>query len=290
MKIFPVTLIPPMAQKKGKFAAMVAKSIDIGTSALLPYEPASRKLLIEWAPYHLHVLLWNNSTASIEAIESFGGSIADEVDWEQVLGQSSLLPLTNVETWLVCAGPRMLPVPEHLFDAQRSKEELNLLLGAAGWHEPMADLIPQKDMVLAWQMPAAVIGWLQRHFEVLTPRHVAGELLKKPVMDEKTMGQIVLAEKQALLLLYHQEQLLFVGMLPVVNGDDLAYRLLNICAQHHLPAAEVVWQVSGMIEKEAPLYTGLSKYLEQIDLWPVPFELSDGVSPQYFAHLYTLLA
>ncbi len=269
---------------------MVAKSIDIGTTALLPYEPASRKLLIEWAPYHLHVLLWNNNTASIEAIESFSGSIADADDWEQVLGQSRLLPLTNVEAWLVCAGPRMLPVPEHLFDAVQSQEELNLLLGEAAWHRHMADLVPQKDMVLAWQMPDLVLGWLQQHFEVLTPRHIAGELLKKPVMDEGMMGQIVLAEKQALLMLYHQEQLLFLGMLPVINGDDLAYRLLNICRQYNLPAADIIWQVSGMIEKEAALYTGLEKYLQHIDLWPVPFELSEGVSPHYFAHLYTLLA
>lgn len=269
---------------------MVAKSIDIGTSALLPYEPASRKLLIEWAPHHLHVLLWNNNTASIEAIESFSGSISDPDDWEQVLGQSRLLPLTNVEAWLVCAGPRMLPVPEHLFDAQRSQEELNLLLGEAAWHTPMADLVPQKDMVLAWQIPDMVIGWLQQHFDVLTPRHIAGELLKKPVMGEMNLGQIVLAEKQALVMLYQHEQLLFAGMLPVLTADDLAYRLLNICKQYELPAADVHWQVSGMIEKEAGLYTGLEKYLQQIDLWPVPFELSEGVSPHYFAHLYTLLA
>jgi len=240
-------------KKNVRFAAMVAKSIDIGTNALLPYEPASRKLLIEWAPYHLHVLLWNNNTAAIEAIESFSGAIADEEDWEQVLGQSRLLPLTNVEAWLVCAGPRMLPVPEHLFDAQQSQQELNMLLGTADWHEHMADLVPQKDMVLAWQIPALVIGWLRRHFDVLTCRHIAGELLKKPVMDENTNGQILLAEKQALVMLYHQEQLLFLGMLPVLTADDLAYRLLNICKQYDVPAAHVVWQVCARIEKQPGL-------------------------------------
>ncbi|HSC52833.1 MAG TPA: DUF3822 family protein [Phnomibacter sp.] len=269
---------------------MVAKSIDIGTSALAPFETGSRKLLIEWAPFHVHVLLWNTSDGAIEAIESFSGSIVDEEDWDFVVAQSRLFALRNLETLLVCAAQRMLPVPQTLFHAEQSQAELNLLLGTADWHQPMADLVPEKDMVLAWQVPQTVLTCLQKHFDILTVRHLAGELLKKPLQAEQPLGQLVLADKQALLLLHTKDGLLFAGMLPVISADDLAYRLLNICKQYDLPAGDTQWLVSGMIEKEAALYQGIEKYLQQITLWPVAIPTGEAVSPHYFAHLYTILS
>ncbi|MCU0395656.1 MAG: DUF3822 family protein [Chitinophagaceae bacterium] len=263
---------------------MVSKSIDIGSNALLPYEPHSRRLLLEWAPSHLHVLLWNKGTQSIEGLESYQGEIADEEAWEWVLAQSRLLPLSDVEALLLSAGPRVLPIPGSLFQADRVAAEMNLLLGAAEWQHLGADLVPAHDMVIAWQMPSALLDMLQQHFGTLTHRHLLSQLLQQP-SPTGLSGQLIVAERSVLCLLQHQHAVLFAGSLPVMEEDDLSYRLLNICRQHQVDPQEVPWQLSGTIEQDSPLYKGIALFLRQLSWLPESWSLPGQVSARYFAHL-----
>lgn len=267
---------------------MVAKSVDIGTNALLPYEANSRQLILEWAPSHLHALLWNSNTKSVEAVESFHGEIADEDDWQSVLGQSRLLQLSDVETLLLAAGPRALPIPAALYDAERSAQEIDLLLGSALWQHSAGDLIPDYNLVLAWQMPASLFAMLQQHFSVLTHRHLLGQLLQWPV-GENIVGHVVIAEKSVLCALRNQDGLLYAGSIPVLAADDLAYRLLNICRQHNIPSQDVHWQLSGTIETNSPLYIGIDHFLQQLAWMPIKHAMPAQAPSHYFAHLLQVL-
>lgn len=268
---------------------MVAKSMDIGTHALLPYEAHNRQLLLEWSPLHLHVLLFNNNTASVEALESFSGSIDDEDEWDALLGQSKLLQLHDVAVKLVAAAPRFLPCPLEVLDTDRCKQELDLLLGAALWQHTSSDILQHRDMAVIWQMPEMLLQRMRNHFQVMQVQHVQAMLLQRPVATG-TIGQLLLAPQQCMLQLQQDGRFVFAACLPVLNADDLAYRLLHVCQQYGLDAADVQWQCSGMITTDADLYTGLQKYLQQFQLPSTDVSMPAEATPHYFAHLLAVLS
>jgi Protein of unknown function (DUF3822) len=268
---------------------MVSKSIDIGTQSLLPYESLHRRLVLEWSPTYLHVLLWNGNTASVEAIESFNGAIADEQDWQVVLGQSRLLTLHNVAAHLVCTAPGVLAIPAELYQAERSQKELALLTAATGRQQAAADLVDHHRLVVAWQMPKAVLAWLQQHFEIFTITHLLSLLLAK-TEEASCEGRLVVADKWAIVVLRKQEQLFFAGALPVVSPDDLMYHLLNICRQHQLVPQEMKWQVSGSLEDGSALWLAMDKFLHHFSFMPALHPLPGKATSQYFTHLLPMFS
>lgn len=267
---------------------MVAKSIDIGTHALLPYEAHNRQLLLEWSPLHLHVLLWNKNTALVEALESFSGSIDDEDDWDTLLGQSKLLQLHDVAVKLVAAAPRFLPCPLEVLDADRCKQEIDLLLGAGMWQHTSVDILQHRDMAIVWQMPELLLQRMRNHFQVMQLQHVHSILLQQPAATG-TIGELLLAPQQCMLQLQQDGRFIFAACIPVVNADDLAYRLLQACQQYGIADADVQWQCSGMIATDADLYTCLLKYLQQLQLRSSDVTMPAEAPPHYFAHLLPVL-
>ena len=268
---------------------MVAKSVDSGTNPLLPYEAHTRQLLIEWAATHVHVLLWNKNNNSIEAVESFHGEIADEEDWQIMLGQSRLLPMHDVPVLLLVASARVLPIPVSLYDPERSKEELNLYFGPAMWQHTGADFVELFPMVLAWQMPGQVLQYFRQHFQVITVQHLLNTLLHQPKSSE-IEGCLVVSEKHVQCVVRRNGDLVHAGVIPIVTPDDLAYRLLNICRQHDILFEEISWLISGMIESDSALYNGISQFLQSLN-WREPVHALPSQTPvQYFAHLLPLLS
>lgn len=263
---------------------MVAKSIDIQTQDLPPYEQGTHQLLLEWSPSHFHVLLINSQEQQVIAIESFQGLIADADDWQMVVGQSRLLGMQQTPAWLISAGPRVLPIPSGLYHSDRSRQEIELLMGEDGAQHLAADIVPDYSLVMAWQMPAELLQVLRQHFSLLTIRHLLGQLLQQPPAHALD-GQLVAADETVLLLLRSDNQLLYAGAFPMLSHDDTVYRLLNICRQMEVDAQEVHWQLSGTIEMDSPLYTGFERFLKQLTFLPPAFSFPEEAHSHYFSHL-----
>jgi hypothetical protein len=270
---------------------MLAKTIDTGPSALLPYEASSRKLLLEWGPRHLHAVLWNLQTGSPEATESFSGALADEDAWETALGQSRLLQLRQVPVTLLCAGARLLPVPMEHYQPAASHLHLQQLHGYAAWQAQRADMLPDVHLALAWQMPDTMMRLLTGHFEQLTQRHLLGALLAHPLHEPDTTGHLVFTPQHLLCLLHHQGRLQYAGALPVLQPDDLAYRLLQLLQAYHISPEATSWRMAGVLQTDSALWQGLARFLEGLEPWPVADTAWAGQQPaHYFAHLFQLMS
>jgi len=84
--------------------------------------------------------------------------------------------------------------------------------------------------------------------------------------------------------------LIFAACLPVLNADDLAYRLLQVCQQYGPDAADVQWQCSGLIATDADLYIALQKYLQQFQLQTTEVSMPAEATTHYFAHLLAFVS
>jgi hypothetical protein len=268
---------------------MVVKSFDSGISALLPFDPATHKLQLEWSPGHVHLILWGNHMPAPVAIESFGGRLLHTDEWDALATQSRLIHYRDVPLVFYNSGMRAMPIPQSLFDAERNQAELNLLFGPQPQMATIANAITDHDMVWLAQLPQAAKQWVENHFNQVSFVHVAGSLVQKHEdATAECFGQLLIYDSYAWLLLSRSGKLLYAGSIPILSPDDLAYRVLNTCRQLQVDEPAVHWQLGGMIEKDAPLYEGLSRYLHQLNDWPLQYELTNNVPAHYIAHLFQL--
>lgn len=270
---------------------MVVKSFDSGVSALLPFDPATHRLLLEWSPLHVHLVLWNQASGQLVALESFAGAATHEDAWDELANHSRLIHYRDVPLQVLNASPRALPVPQEVFDMPRAEKELDLLHGAQPFQSNVANQVTNLHMVWLHQLPEAVHQWLTANFNQVTVTHTIGTWLTLHGHSQHgAQGKVLIYDNIAWVMLFAYGNLQYAWSVPVHTADDLAYRLLNACRQLQVDAAHMHWQIGGMIEQDAPLYQGLCKYLEHVEGWPLPeVELNSQVPAHYIAHLFQLM-
>ena len=268
---------------------MVSKSFDINTTGLQPFDPATRRLIIELAPESVAVILWNRDKTIPEAVEIFKGSHAAIEDWEAMLQQSRLLGFTDLETLVVIAYPEMIPVPAPLYTPESAKAQLELFFGWMPAIYTSGDVLQEDNMVISWQMPLVVHEFLSGHFSVLQIRHLASVAIESHEAITPFDGQIILYGNLGWAVLWVDCKLQIIKPVSFSKPDDLSWHLLNICKQFDLTPTSVSWQVSGMAENSSPLWLAVTRFLDPVVAMNAGIPLQEELPGHYFAHLFVAL-
>jgi hypothetical protein len=269
-----------------RFAAMVSKSIDIHTAGLAPFEPSTRRLVLELAPTALTVFLWDKNINKPIAVEVFNGDIVKAGDRQVILEQSQLLAFKELETLVISAFPNILPIPSVLYSPTLAQGQLNLLFGQNNTLYTGGDVIADLSMVLSWQMPATIHQFLVNRFKILQVKHLVTNLIEKHNSTINTQGNLVVHGNWVWLVLWQNGKLLITKSIYVEHSDDLSYQLLNICKQFQLDTKQVEWQLSGMVQQESPMWAAVSRFFEQVAEMPAKATVPEDLPGHYFAHLF----
>lgn len=265
---------------------MLVRTFHSGTQALAPFEAGTRRIIIEWSPDHVHILLWNLEKHAVEAVESYRGTMDHEYFFERMVGDSQLMALRSTECHFFSTGPRMMPVPAPLYDAERCNRELNLLLGHAIGQSTQADLVLDRGMVIAWQMPELALSMFRDHFEVFVCRHIAGNWMQHYLAGSSAIGQLIFSENSVLVHLDHKSALVFAGALPLSGHEDLVYRLLHLCQRFGVAPEEVWWRASGSVSENSEYLVQLERHLTDWRLWTdQQVRFPAGTETHIYAHL-----
>lgn len=269
---------------------MVAKSFEIFEQELEPFEPYTRRLLVELCPRMTSVILWNKLKQAPEAVEVFNGTLESETDWEAMKQQSKLISLTGIETRVSLAFPEAITIPTPIYTPQSGIRQLNVLYGEMDDSFVGGDLIGPHQMMVAWRLP----GWLHRtlteHFKMVRISHLISGMVEQMDTkdgDEIVAGRLIISQPIAWVFIWKGTNLQFAGSFPFMVPEDLSYHLLNTCRQLSVDPSVLDWQVAGMVETSSPTWTAVSKFFNQVEPLHQPVKWSEELSSHYFAHLYS---
>ncbi len=268
---------------------MVSKSFDINTEGLLPFEPSSRRLVLELSPDTVSVILWQKEKQLPEAVEVFNGHHTNTEDWQAMLQQSKLLNFNQVETLVVHAYPYMLPIPAFLYTTTSAAEQLALIHGTNTSFYTGGDVLERTSMVVAWQLPLYTYQFLRNHFYVLQVKHVVSGMIEAGKNNNSTGGNIIVYGNTSWVVLWQDGELQVAKFVSIGQADDLSYHLLNTCKQFELDPAEVNWEISGMAAENSPLWNAVTRFFEPVKVMPCTVPLPEELQPHYFAHLFRLV-
>lgn len=263
---------------------MVSKSFDIHTGSLLPFDAASKKLLVEISPSHTGVILWDKEKDAPEAVEAFSGDMMNEDQWHSMLQQSRLLGYTDLETSILIAHPQMIPVPARFYDFAGAKQQLELFFGNRGEMHTGGDVLEKEEMVVAWQLPKDLFECLRGHFKAFRARHIASLLIGRGQVNDNK-AQVIIYGNLAWVLVWLNGQFKIAKSVTFLQPDDLSWHLLNICRHLEAEPTDIQWEVAGMVEENSPLWQAITRFLDPVTpmaaLVPLPGELP----AHYFAHV-----
>ncbi len=268
---------------------MVSKSFDINTVSLQPFEPSRKRLIVEISPESVSVILWDKEKRIPEAVEIFKGAHGEAGDWESMLQQSRLLGFKDLETIVVIAYPEMLLVPAFLYSPDTAKAQLELFFGKNANYYTNGDVLPQQEMVVAWQISEEVKAYLFNHFQVLQLQHLAGLLIVNHKVHEAIEGQIVLYGNIGWVVLWKEGNLQIAKPILFSKPEDLSWHLLNLCRQFEIEPTGVSWKVSGMAEESSPLWQAISKFLDPVSPLDAGISLQEDLPKHYLAHLFAAM-
>lgn len=264
---------------------MVSKSFDIHTANLLPFEPGSKRLLLEISPEMVSVILYDKQQNTPEAVEIFQGPYNDQEDWQSMVDKSRLLSYTGLETQVFYSHPEMIPVPAKLYNPSAAKAQLELFFGSKLTIHSGGDVLEKEGMVVAWQIPSVVNSFLAGHFNIFQARHVVSALISSWQPGEDAEGRVVVYKNMAWMLLWSQGKLQIAKPVVFEEPDDLSWHLLNVCRQYELDPGSVNWKVSGMIEENAPLWKAITRFLDPVTPLSPGVQVPEELPGHYFAHL-----
>lgn len=266
---------------------MVTLSYHIRTSGNEAFDAETRCLLLEAGNANLTILLWDKVLQKPAALEFFTGITDWEDQWELMLQQSELLNYKNIETTVLFNTGRCLPIPNVFFDPEGAKAQIVAIFGEKALTFDGADVLTDQNMVISWQVSMEVYHQITRHFAVVKTQSLVAALIQSGWNAEAKgpYGKLIVTGENAWILLWRAKQFLLLKNISILNPDDLAYEMLNACKQWGIENNQVYWDVSGMVNMDAPLWQSPDRFFEHFE----PADGGDAIGPEipghFFAHL-----
>ncbi|MBC7934421.1 MAG: DUF3822 family protein [Rhizobacter sp.] len=184
-----------------------------------------------------------------------------------------------------------LLVPAEFYKEQNSSGLLDCMYGTMPGSRYFSETINEIDATNIYRVPGEV-------HEALTNRFFAAQIIHSnsclvPYTRQKDLYCIVY-NSYVKAILYIEETPRLVQLYDYNTPSDVAYHLLNICAQHGLSASAITLTLSGFIDEQSNLYAELYRYFLNISMDEIPegMEVSDEIRshPDHFFSFLIALA
>lgn len=145
---------------------------------------------------------------------------------------------------------------------------------------------------LMYRVPTSIIDFITNTY----PEGSLFHATEKQVFnrnDSRTSLHALFSHNAIKLILFKGNHIQYVGYHQYQTATDAAYHLLNACRQHQANLDELRLHLSGMIEKESPLFKELYTYFPELQFNELPEGwqaegLPEDYPGHYFSHLMDL--
>ena len=183
-------------------------------------------------------------------------------------------------------------VPQQYFDAPAQSEILDLFFGNSNASIVYCDKLTEQKMLNVYRVEEIIALVLQEFYPGATHIHASSLQVNKLPEQSNSLSCIVY-HNGIKIILCKENKLQLVQYFSYNVALDVAYHLLNVCAQHNIPTDEVNILLSGMIDEQSNLYNEIYKYFLniQFDKPTMEVALADGIleyPAHFFSHLISL--
>ena len=155
-------------------------------------------------------------------------------------------------------------IPNSLHHTENGKDTLNFIFGADKSSEIQNEVLSNTDIGLLYRLSDEVNKAVGEFYPGSSIKHSIGKQFRMAA-GEGSQIICMVGYSYAKILVFNNSNFLLLRYFHYATADDMAYELLNTCAQLNLDVAEVQLKLSGFIEADSNLYAALQKYFLNID-------------------------
>ncbi len=153
----------------------------------------------------------------------------------------------------------------------------------------VADLIAEWQLYNMYSLPEEIREWMHKKIPAASCRHQYS-LGIKSITTADIMGCLAVDFRtdELTVIVSKGNKLLLAQTFGFTSPGDVLYYLLKTCQLFSLSQAEVQLRLSGLIDKQSALYTGLCQYFINLHFREANWELSNEYPPHFFTSLNDL--
>lgn len=180
-------------------------------------------------------------------------------------------------------------VPTTFFKERNLGEMIDLLHGVSNHSSCFAENVEGMDMLVAHRVDKRIEALLTHHFPAAQMHHSLA--LQLPVLSKEPDTLFCTVYPQNIkVILFRNGALQIARFFEYTTPADVAYHLLNVCAQHEFPPESGRLLLSGFIDQKSNLYEELYRYFFNVELDAGNNDVSTAQAvSQYPVHFFTPL-
>lgn len=182
-------------------------------------------------------------------------------------------------------------IPLSLYSSRENTNVLSLIHGDLQNNvSVLTDFIVESGIYNTYNISTPLLNVLKSKFPDAANRHQYSVLLKQvPAEEDKLL--IIFYLRKIVMMLNKNGSTQFINTFSYDTTDDVLYILLNACKQFEVDNIPV--EISGMIEKNSPLSTGILEYFSSVRFTELPAgsNYSEDITkhlPYYFSYLFAV--
>jgi hypothetical protein len=258
----------------------------------------NHQLIVELSKHHFSCLVVT-AQLHIVAFELFKLD-EEELDFDdlmmEIMRESRLLDKSYTETKVYANSPFAVLIPAGQFNKQIAEDYLSVSFGEAHRQVMRYDeLSAEMGIVTAFRLDEEVPEQINRRLIMVEFHHVFSKMAEHLLQqDNKATDKIKVQfyYKHIIVGVMKNSQLHLVQFFNYQTPEDVLYYLLNICQQLGLRTAQVVLEISGMIDLQSALYNELNKYfaniaMEEVNMKNLPQDFHH-YPPHYLSPFFNL--
>jgi hypothetical protein len=255
---------------------------------------ANASLFIEAGPMGVSIVIADErdcfSTVIVYAFSRGFDAAGIAENITRILKEENCLQQTYKKTSICWTFPQSILVPNEFMNIAEAGEMLNLVYGDIDAGTVRSDFIFTHNLHNVYRIPEAVLNGIPPALQFAPQTHQYSLIPSLLVKHGDRLLAIFYNHRMVMALSKHGH-LQVIQNVEYRDAEDASWHLLNACESFDVKPNEVVLHLSGMINIDSPLYAGLYKYFEKIELEPLPENAtySAAIKDQpahFFSHLF----
>ncbi len=216
------------------------------------------------------------------------GAIAEHIT--RILKEEECVQQLYKKTAIAWTFPESILVPNEFMNVAVAPEMLNLVYGDIAGGAVRSDFMFRHNLHTVYRIPEAVINDLPVALQFVNQTHLYS-LIPDLLPKHGDRLWVIFYSHRLVVALGKHGYLQVIQNFEYQHAEDAAWHLLNICESFEVNVGEVTLHLSGLIDVESSLYSGLYKYFLKIELEPLPGNATytDAIKTHpahFFSHLF----
>jgi hypothetical protein len=244
------------------------------------------RLCIQWGTDYVGYAIYNSSANSLVELGWYSSKNNENLIKELILANPHLQQKYQ-EVCISFDGNNNVLVPSSLnADDFTSSFYIN---GVSTQDAVIYENISGRQITNIYSVNHQLLAAIHEYYPSFKATHLKSLLIKNiEHLAEHGLLYVNITNNEFGVVAAKNNQLLLAQNYPYISPNDVLFYLLKICHAHELAQETVLVRLSGFIDKESSLFSGLYQYFLNIDFRDATWTMPDDTE-MYPSHLFTTL-